>query len=149
VHNALKDLPTGPPGPSAAHLNYVQRVSDALVTDVTELRKLESIFEVNVKGRVDAQGRPKILKLRWARHRKTIEELRERISSKRSDLANALSILQTGQGTRTASLVVNLVEVCNERFADIASSTRRTDSTVENLRSDLVVSRREYERKID
>lgn len=69
-----------------------------MVADVTELRKIAHDFEADAKGKVDAKGRPDISKFKWARHRTSIKELRERMSWKRADLANALSVLQTNQG---------------------------------------------------
>lgn len=97
VRDTLDDLPPGSSG-SSASLDYVQRVADALVTDLTELRQLASDFEADANGRVDAHGRPKVPKLKWIRHRDCIEKLRGRISRKRTDLAHALSVLQTNQG---------------------------------------------------
>jgi hypothetical protein len=98
VHDALRGIPSGPLGPSTVTLGFVQRVADALQEDAKELDLLRLDFQASAKGKKDAHGRLKISKLKWLRRQAQIEELREGISWKKADIANAVALLQTHQG---------------------------------------------------
>jgi hypothetical protein len=97
LRDALSSLPGLSSGNPSRDLDHVQRVADGLDDDVKKLQTLALDFQAGSEGKTDAKGRPKIPKFKWARHLNTINELRERVSRRKHDLAHAVSLLQANQ----------------------------------------------------
>lgn len=137
VKDELDNLRTGSASPPASCLDVITQVATDLDDDLKQLKKLASDLEADARGKVDAQGRLDIPKLKWAKRRPAVQRLRERISRKKTDLHHALSVLQINQTTRAASLIIDHVQDSTDNFGNIARSMQTTDTVMGELRSEL------------
>jgi hypothetical protein len=88
---------SGPRASPPVGLEYLQGVAKGFERRGQELKDFEIDFKGESRGRTDANGRPKVPKIRWARHLTTIMELRGRAKQGKQELAHALYLLQTKQ----------------------------------------------------
>jgi hypothetical protein len=93
----LDDMPRSPSGLPPDVLSHLRGVADGMENEVKKLKAFEIDFEVSSHGKKDAKGRPKIPKIKWARHQSALSELRARVSRWKDDISGAVSLLQTTQ----------------------------------------------------
>lgn len=97
LHALLDGLDLSSPGAPLPDLGYLRGVANGLDDGVKKLETFKNDFEADCQGRTDAEGRPKVAKLKWARHQKKINELRRQVSRWKQDLSQAVSLFQTTQ----------------------------------------------------
>ncbi|KAH8905219.1 ankyrin [Coniochaeta sp. PMI_546] len=143
VLHGLSTTSSGAGASSPAVLDYLQCVTDGLNHEVKKLEALELDFRSESQRRTDAKGKPRVLKIKWARHLTTVNELRERVKHKKQDLAHALSLLQTEQIGHQRALIVDITNVVTTGFHQIGSFTQRSEAAIlSTLKSELSRSAR-------
>jgi hypothetical protein len=130
----LDSLPQSPSGAPLPDLSHLRGVADALNDEVKKLKTLELDFQAECQGRTDAEGRPKISKIKWARHLGALDELRGRVSQWKQDLSHAVALFQT-------TVTVDIRNVVITRFHEIDLSAQRSEAAIiSSLKSEFTQS---------